>query len=182
MKTQNGVELIDQILEAWEPILGRDYLGYRNHCCRVQHFCTCLSSGRPVDENKIAIAAAFHDLGIWECGSLDYLASSTELMRKYLDENRDVSQINDRVEIETMIEYHHKITRYRKNPEWLVEPFRKADWIDISYGSLLFGLDKAVVRQAFKTYPSAGFHRGLIVMAKKRLRTHPFSPLPMIKL
>jgi hypothetical protein len=104
------------------------------------------------------------------------------LLGKFFEKNQDSELVLSREEIETMIEFHHKMTSYRRNREWLVEPFRKADWIDITYGSLRFGLTKSDVHQAFSAFPSAGFHRGLISMTKKRLITHPFRPLPMIKL
>jgi len=37
-------------------------------------------------------------------------------------------------EIEAMIVDHHKVTPSRANQQWLVESFRRADWIDVSRG------------------------------------------------
>jgi hypothetical protein len=77
---------------------------------------------------------------------------------------------------------HHKVTAYRTNNEWLVEPFRQADLVDVSLGLVRCGLDRTLIRQAFVAFPSAGFHVRLLQLGGKRLLTHPWSPLPMLKL
>jgi hypothetical protein len=81
-----------------------------------------------------------------------------------------------------MILEHHKISPYRGEPQWLVEPFRRADWIDVSMGLRTFGLSRQVIREILSTWPSAGFHKRLVQLELSRLRTHPWSPLPMMKL
>jgi hypothetical protein len=81
-----------------------------------------------------------------------------------------------------MIEQHHKIRKYITNSSWLVEPFRKADWIDVSRGSLKYGLPSAQITEILETFPNAGFHKRLIELTMQRLKSHPFSPLPMMRL
>ena len=81
-----------------------------------------------------------------------------------------------------MIEQHHKLRTYKANPGWLVEPFRKADWVDVSRGRLSFGLPAAFVAETLSTFANAGFHKRLVALTKQRLKTHPFSPLPMMRL
>ena len=81
-----------------------------------------------------------------------------------------------------MIVEHHKLTPYRNNPGWLVEPFRRADLVDVSRGVLRFGLQRRFIADVYSEWPGAGFHRRLIVFALKRVRTHPTNPLPMVKL
>lgn len=81
-----------------------------------------------------------------------------------------------------MILEHHKISPYRGDSWWLVEPFRRADWIDVSRGLLTFGLSRSVVREIFARWPSAGFHKRLVQLELTRLRTHPWNPLPMMRL
>ena len=81
-----------------------------------------------------------------------------------------------------MIADHHKITASDADTTWLVEPFRKADWIDVSRGALRFGLSTQIVGPILLTWPSAGFHTRLIQLSLKRLLTHPLTPLPMMRL
>jgi hypothetical protein len=65
-------------------------------------------------------------------------------------------------EIEAMIANHHKITRARDHPDWLVEGFRRADWIEVSCGLRRFGLARPFIGSLFATWPSAGFHWRLV--------------------
>ena len=76
---------------------------------------------------------------------------------------------------------HHKLSASRADPSWLVEPFRKADWIDVSRGTVTFGLSNRTVARIRSTWPSAGLHKRLLQLALKRLWTNPLAPLPMMK-
>jgi hypothetical protein len=170
--------LLDELLEGYRPVLGPDYDAYRNHCLRLFNFCVALAGDEKAAENKIAIAAAFHDLGIWTDNTLDYLAPSQLLAQRYLEKSFKASWCK---EIDAMIGEHHKLTRYRENPSWLVEPFRKADLIDLSGGLIRYRLPDDFVSDVLDAYPNAGFHKMLARLAVKRLKTNPFSPLPMMK-
>lgn len=171
--------LIDELLPAYRPVLGADYDAYRNHCMRLFNFCSALAASESkAVEDKIAIAALFHDLGIWTEKSFDYLRPSQLLALSYLEKNFKASWCK---EIEAMIGEHHKVTRYQANPSWLVEPFRKADWIDVSGGLLRFRLPDDFVSDVLDAYPNAGFHAMLGRLTLARLKTHPLSPLPMMK-
>lgn len=179
MKIHEQVFVLDNILETWRDSLGVDFTAYRNHCCRVLTFCLAFSGESPEIVGKASIAAAFHDLGIWANHTLDYLAPSMRLATEYLI-RADRTAWSE--EIEAMIEQHHKIRRYTANPGWLVESFRKADWIDVSGGRLRFGLPSSFVAETLSAFPNAGFHKRLIELTWQRLKTHPFSPLPMMRL
>lgn len=180
MTIRESVEMVDRILEPWRAALGNDFTAYRNHCQRVLHLCLVLAGDRAArSAEKVAIAAAFHDLGIWSNNTLDYLAPSRQLARDYLAKHNRSEWID---EVEAMIEQHHKLTPCRRNAEWMVEPFRKADWIDVSMGRLRFGLSHPLVAEILATFPNAGFHRRLIALTKERFRHHPFRPLPMLRL
>ncbi|MEI7824318.1 MAG: phosphohydrolase [Chlorobiaceae bacterium] len=170
--------LLDELLAGYKPQLALDYDAYRNHCLRLFNFCIALAGDEKAAENKIAIATAFHDLGIWTEKTLDYLAPSQLLAQRYLEKNFKASWCK---EIDAMISEHHKITRYRLNPSWLVEAFRKADLIDLTGGLIRFRLPDDFVSDVLDAYPNAGFHKILARLALKRLKTHPFSPLPMMK-
>jgi hypothetical protein len=170
--------LLDDILVGYQQLLGVDYDAYRNHCMRLFNFCCALVDESTAVEGKIAIAAVFHDLGIWTEKSFDYLLPSQLLARRYLEKKFKASWCN---EIEAMIGEHHKITHYKENPSWLVEPFRKADWIDVSGGLLRYRLPDDFVSDVLDAFPNAGFHKMLARLTLARLKTHPFSPLPMMK-
>jgi len=81
-----------------------------------------------------------------------------------------------------MIADHHKITPSTANPNSLVEPFRQADWIDVTWDLRGFPIPRRFIRGVFATWPDAGFHRRLVQLTLDRFRTHPLSPLPMVKL
>ncbi len=170
--------LLDELLATYRHVLGIDYDAYRNHCMRVFNFCIALAGGS-ADEEKIAIATLFHDIGIWTDNTFDYILPSQRVARSYLEKSGQASWCD---EIDAMIGEHHKLTRYRGNPVLLVESFRKADWIDISGGMLRFRLPDDFVTDVLEAFPNVGFHKILAALSIERLKKHPFNPLPMIKL
>ena len=173
------VALLDELLQHHASALGNDFTAYRNHTYRVINFCSVLATPDPVALEKLAIAAAFHDLGIWTDKTFDYLAPSERLARAYLARN---GKTEWDAEINSMIREHHKITRYQPNPSWLVEAFRRADSIDVSLGIITFGVPRKFVREVMDTFPNAGFHKRLVQLSFRRLLSHPLSPLPMYHL
>lgn len=169
--------LIDQILDTYRTELGGDFVKYRNHACRVYVLCTLLHDNKQ-DHEKFAIAAAFHDLGIWVNHTFDYLEPSISLANGWLiqHEKADLS-----TEISLMIDTHHKMSRYAEQFESTVEVFRKADWIDLSLGALKFGLSRRQFTALARQFPTKGFHRFLIKQTFQNFVKHPLRPLPMFK-
>ena len=172
------IDTLDAVLAAHAEVLGEDSVRYRNHTYRVANFCDSLAAPGGSQIEKVAIAAAFHDLGIWTAGTFDYLAPSIQLATSWLDENGRSSWT---AEIETMILEHHKVGPYRGPAHWLVEPFRRADWADVSRGMIRWGVNRHLLAEAYRAWPSAGFHRRLVQLSLARARTHPLNPLPMIR-
>lgn len=173
------IAILDELLQAHATELGRDFAGYRNHTYRVVNLCAAFSSREPEQLQKMAIAAAFHDLGIWTGGTFDYLPPSIRLADAHLARSGNADW---GPEITAMILEHHKISAWRGNPHWLVEPFRRADWVDVTRGLRAFGLPRSLLREIFATWPNAGFHKRLVQLELRRLRTHPWNPLPMVRL
>jgi hypothetical protein len=173
------IAILDELLHAQRAALGRDFTAYRNHTYRVVNLCVAQSSGEPERLEKMAIAAAFHDMGIWTDGTFDYLPPSVKLASAYLVQSGRAAWTP---EISAMILEHHKISPYRGDPRWLVEPFRRSDWADVSRGLITFGLPRRLLREIFAMWPSAGFHKRLVQLELARLRTHPWNPLPMMRL
>ena len=173
------IATLDAVLNAHAKELAGDFVAYRNHTYRVANLCLALSEHKPDRLEKIAIASAFHDLGIWTNRTFDYLQPSASLATAYLS---DLGKTSWTQEITEMVLQHHKILRYRREPRSLVEPFRRADWVDVSRGLVTFGLSRTLLREIFAVWPSAGFHKRLVQLEFTRLRTHPWNPLPMMRL
>ncbi|NOS91854.1 MAG: phosphohydrolase [Cyclobacteriaceae bacterium] len=173
----NSNPLIDQILDDYKDQLLHDYTKYRNHAYRVYHACTLLDP-QPQNSTKYAIAASFHDLGIWTKKTFDYLDPSISLAKDWLVKHNSEKWSD---EISLMISMHHKVTRYTGTFAETVEIFRKADWIDVSLGLMKFGTDGKKLNQIQKLFPTKGFHRFLIRKTLRNLLHHPLKPLPMFK-
>ena len=169
---------IDEVLHDHASELGHDFIAYRNHVYRVANLSAAIAKDR-ADLEKIAVAAVFHDLGIWTSKTFDYIAPSIALAREYLAAHGRAAWI---AEIETAITDHHKITPSNATRDSLVEAFRRADWIDVTRGLRTFGLPRPLIRSVLAGWPSAGFHWRLVQLTLERFRSHPLTPLPMVKL
>jgi hypothetical protein len=174
-----AIPIVDEVMQAHASALGGDYVTYRNHAYRVANLCRLLADPDPQQMQKVAIAAAFHDLGIWTAGTFDYLAPSIALASAYLAR---IGRAEWALEVTAMIGEHHKLSASREPTHWLVEPFRRADWVDVSRGLLTFGLPRRSLAAVFAAWPNAGLHRRLVQLTFRRLRSHPLSPLPMLRL
>jgi hypothetical protein len=47
----------------------------------------------------------------------------------------------------------------RDDPDLLAEPFRRADWVDVSRRLITFGLSRTLLGEIFSTWPNTGFHK-----------------------
>jgi hypothetical protein len=171
------IPTIDEVLHGHATALGDDFIAYRNHVYRIVNPCVAIAGRSEVE--KIAVAAVFHDLAIWTNGTFDYIAPSIALAHEYLAAR---GREDWTAEIEGMIANHHKITPATADPASLVEAFRRADWIDVTRGLRRFGIPRSFVADLFATWPSAGFHRRLVSLTLERFRSHPLTPLPMVRL
>jgi hypothetical protein len=168
---------IDNVLNDHATELRDDFVGYRNHVYRVVNLCVAIAGQS--EREKIAVAAVFHDLGIWTNGTFDYIVPSLELAHEYLVAHAREDWVAD---IEAMIGDHHKITPSKGGPHSLVEAFRRADWIDVTRGLRRFGIPRPFVARLFATWPSTGFHWRLVTLTLERFRSHPLTPWPMVRL
>jgi HD domain len=173
------IPIVNEVLGTHAPELGRDFVAYRNHVYRIVNLSLAIVGGSRIELEKLAVAAAFHDLGIWTHHTFDYLQPSMTLARRYLVDRGRAEWIT---EVEAMIADHHKVTRARADATSLVEAFRRADWIDVSRGLRTFGIERAFIASVFSAWPSSGFHRRLVELAVDRFWRHPLTPLPMLRL
>jgi hypothetical protein len=172
------IPLLDDILADWKETIGEDFEGYRNHVYRMVQFCWQLKDCSQEDKQKIIIAGAFHDIGIWVDQTLDYLPPSIPPAMTYLQANglEDWSK-----EISLMITEHHKLRPYTARPDFLVELFRRGDLIDFSLGIFKQGVKPAFVREIKASIPNAGFHKMLVRRSLRWFVRHPLNPAPMMK-
>jgi hypothetical protein len=171
------IPIVDAVLYEHATALRDDFSGYRNHVYRIVNLCVEFVGRSELE--KIAVAAVFHDLGIWTNGTFDYIAPSIALAHDYLIARACEDWT---AEIEKMIADHHKITPSTSGPDSLVEAFRRADWIDVTRGLRGFGIPRPFIARLFATWPDAGFHWRLLTLTLDRFRCHPLTPLPMVKL
>jgi len=131
----------------------------------------------PATSSRIALAAAFHDLSFATDQTLDYLPPSILSATEHL-ETLGLAELAPAVG--RMIGFHHKLTPYRDEDANLVEPFRRADLVDL-FAVPGVGLPFALRREAQSTYPKCGFRgfvcRTLLLGALK----HPLRPMPMLR-
>ena len=171
------IQTIDDVLNDHRTALGNDFLGYQNHVYRIVNLCAEFVGRSELE--KIAVAAVFHDLGIWTNGTFDYIGPSIALAHDYLIARAREDWTS---EIEGMIADHHKITPSTAGPDSLIEAFRRADWIDVTRGLRGFGIPRPFLARLFATWPDAGFHWRLLTLTLDRFRSHPLTPLPMVRL
>ncbi|MCW3091286.1 MAG: hypothetical protein JWP81_2355 [Ferruginibacter sp.] len=170
-------KIIEELLPTFALVIGKDYCRYKNHIYRVFLNCLLMDDDK-MNEEKYAIAAVFHDIGIWTGSTFDYLSPSGEQAGNYLLQKGKRCLTG---EITAMIYWHHKISQYHGEHEKTVETFRKADWIDVTFGLIHFGVDIQKTKEAGKAFPTLGFHRFLVRAALKNFLGHPLKPLPMFK-
>lgn len=154
---QNGLNLIEEIVDKYRSYLKTDYVMYRNHCWRIFTY-TLFMMKRPhdpkVEIKKLAVAIAFHDIGIW-IDLPEYEDASRREMRDYLQQN----QLEDwMVEIDLLIEHHYQVFQKGLPEDSIIEIFRKAHLTDFSWGIYSKNLPLEVFHQTVKKYPLAGYH------------------------
>ncbi|MES9930145.1 MAG: hypothetical protein ABW158_18695 [Candidatus Thiodiazotropha sp. 6PDIVS] len=175
---ERDIALLENILSDWKNQIDSDFLGYRNHVYRMVNFCLALKPCNDEEREKIIIAGAFHDIGIWIDDTVDYIPPSLPPAMKYLEE-RGLESWSE--EIRVMIEEHHKIGEFKDGASPLVELFRRGDLVDFSFGLFKFGLQKSYIDQVKAVFPNEGFHKSLVKRAGKWFLKHPLNPLPMMK-
>jgi hypothetical protein len=171
-----STELITEILSSYKNELGSNFEKYHNHACRVFLYAAKLSNANEDDQKQLAIAAAFHDIGIWSANTMDYVDPSIKLATEYLKRHK-LEQLTETVS--QIIDNHHKLTPFKGNH--LAENFRKADLIDLTFGMIKFGLSSSQISECNKQYPTKGFQPYIFKEVFKNIVKHPLNPLPIMK-
>ena len=168
--------LAEEILDTWRQAIGDDLPVYRGHVYRTLNVCRALAPDVP--EDRIAVAAAFHDLGLGPNATLDYLPASVARATDWLDRGGRATWSR---EVALAIDFHHKLTPYRGAHAPLVEAFRRADLVDVSRGLYAAGVPRAFLRELFAAFPDAGFRPRVVRIVLGWALTHPLRPLPVFK-
>ena len=175
---RENIPQLEALLQPWRDTIGADYAGYRNHVYRMVHCFLALGPSNQEEQEKLYIAACFHDIGIWTANTLDYLPPSVATANDWLRAN---ALEGWQSEIGLMISEHHKLSRYPDKALPLVERFRQADLVDFSLGMVRFGVSRDFLRDLKRAFPNAGFHRMLMRRALAWCLRHPLHPAPMFK-
>jgi len=169
-------KLIEDILKQHRHSLSVHYDKYRNHVYRVFNLTLLLHENEKTDTNALAVAAAFHDIGIWTADTLDYLEPSIVLAKEYIKENQ--LKVSAKL-VEKIIANHHKVTKFKEDA--LAEAFRKADLVDLSLGVISHGVSHREILDLYHIFPEAGFHLFIAGQVIRHSVKHPFNPLPIFK-
>ena len=169
---------IEDILKRHRSDLNLDYDKYRHHVYRVFNFSLllCEDENRDKDIDALAVAAAFHDIGIWTVGTMDYIGPSVALAKEYIKEKQLKVPAK---KVEQIIANHHKVTSYKDDA--IVEAFRKADLIDLSLGIISHGISGKEISEIYDLFPGEWFHTFILGEIVKSAFRNPLNPLPILK-
>jgi hypothetical protein len=175
--TESG--LIDDILGPHEKGLGVGYIGYRNHCFRMLNVGRFLVPDEPHRDDRFAIMAAFHDLPFFLDGDLDYLGRAGDWAHDYLVA---MGREEWEPEMRLMIDNHHKVRPYTGPYAPMVDAMRKADWLDVTFTKVRFGMPMSFVRELRATFPMNEAYKGVAMpMIARYAFSHLSRPLPMMR-
>ncbi len=154
--------LAEEILESHRDRARDDdagYDAYKAHVYRVVNFARALTPDAPDRDDKLAIAAAFHDLAVFD--TIDYLVPSIEAQDAWLAQTgRDAWSD----ELALIVAEHHRLSRYRSTLPHapLVEAVRRADLVDVSQGLIRFGIPGSYVKEVRATFDAGVFFKRVI--------------------
>lgn len=157
-----SLPLADEILESHRQRAHGDKAGYdayKAHVYRVVNFARALTPDAPESDDKLAIAAAFHDLAAFD--TLDYLVPSIEAQDAWLQET---GRGNWSDELALIVAEHHRLSRYGPDRPHapLVEAFRRADLVDVSQGLIRFGIPSSYVKEVRAAFDASVFFKRVI--------------------
>lgn len=164
----HSVPLAEEILESHRHRARGDdagYDAYKAHVYRVVNFARALTRDEPDRDDKLAIAAAFHDLAAFD--TIDYLVPSIEAQDAWLQRTGRQAWSD---ELALVVAEHHRLTGYGPDRPYatLVEAVRRADLIDVSQGLIRFGLPGSYVRDVRRAFDAGPFFKRVIPLGTLR--------------
>ena len=155
---------VDELLARYEPQIGKDFPGYRNHVYRDITFAMHLLNQAQEHERLVETIFVYHDIGLWTDHELAYLEPSEAVA---LADNEKYGWGFDPELLRNAIHWHHKISRYDGPGQEIVEACRKADWVDFTLGFMRKGIEKTAIAEVRNAFPEEGFHKTLLRMTKE---------------
>jgi hypothetical protein len=172
--------LIEEILEGHRDHARGDERGwtsYRGHAYRVFNMARVLVPDQDHRDDKLAIAAAFHDIDVFS--SLNYLGPSIRTMESWLQRTGRGRWAD---ELSVIVAKHHHLTAYRGRHAELAEAFRRADLNDLSQGLIRSRMPREHVRAVRASIDVDVFFTRTVPRAIVRhLVRHPLDPLPIVR-
>ncbi len=169
--------LIEEILDTHADRARGDeggFAGYRGHVYRVFNLARALVDDADDRDDKLAIAAAFHDVEAF--AGLDYLAPSIRTQDAWLERTGRGAWSD---ELAVVVAQHHRFGTYRGRHARLAEPLRRADLADLSQGLIRSGIPKEHVREVRGTFGVGSFFTRTVPRAAvHNLVRHPLDPMP----
>jgi hypothetical protein len=171
--------MLDELLAPHRAGLGIGYWGYRAHCYRMVNWARFFTEPEPYREDKLAIMTVLHDLPFFLTNDLDYLGKACDLTTAHLTE---IGREEWTEELHLMINNHHKVRSYTGPFAPMVEAARRADWIDVSFTKLRYGLPRPVVVEVRATFPMNEAYKGVALPnIGKYMAAHKRRPLPNVR-
>ena len=173
-----SLPLADEILESHRHRAHGDDAGfdaYKAHVYRVVNFARALTPDGPDRDDKLAIAAAFHDLAVFD--TLDYLVPSIEAQDAWLQQTGRETWSD---ELALIVAEHHRLFGYGPSRPYapLVEAVRQADLVDVSQGLIRFALPNSYVKEVRAAFDASVFFKRVIplgtLQAVRRLQQPGF--------
>ncbi len=153
------------------------YRGLRGHAYRVLNLARAVAPDSPDRDDKLAVAAAFHDLDAFT--SLDYLASSIRAQDAWLE---STGRGGWRDELGVVVAEHHRLTPCRGPYAGLAEAFRRADLADLTQGLVCWGIPRSHVRAVRAAFDVGPFFTRVVPSAiARQLLHHPLDPIPILR-
>lgn len=168
--------LAEEILESHRHRAHGDdagYDAYKAHVYRVVNYARAFAPPGSERDDKLAIAAAFHDLAAFD--TLDYLVPSIAAQDAWLVQTNRQAWSE---ELALIVAQHHRLTRYgppRPHAQ-LVEAMRRADLVDVSQGVIRFGLPKAYIREVRAAFDASVFFKRVIPLGTWKAVRHRQQP------
>jgi hypothetical protein len=164
-----SLPLAEEILESHRHRAHGDdagYDAYKAHVYRVVNFAPALTPQASDRDDKLAVAAAFHDIAAFD--TLGYLVPSIEAQDGWLLRQNGRETWTD--ELALIVAEHHRLSGYGPPRPYapLVEAVRRADLIDVSQGLIRFGLPRSYVKEVRAAFDASGFFKRVIPMGTLR--------------
>jgi hypothetical protein len=158
----HSLPVAEEILESHRQRARGDdagYDAYKAHVYRVVNFARALTPDRPDRDDKLAIAAAFHDVAAFD--TLDYLVPSIQAQDAWLQRTGREAWSD---ELALVVAQHHRLSGYGPTRPHapLVEAFRRADLVDVSQGLIRFGIPSSYVKEVRAAFDASVFFKRVI--------------------